>query len=85
MAIGAMREVRRQGLRIPDDVAIVGYDDISVASELIIPLTSVHQPMRKLGGAAADLLLTAGDEVRNVVFTPELVVRESTLGRSRHA
>ncbi|WP_454932498.1 LacI family DNA-binding transcriptional regulator [Actinomyces oricola] len=84
MAIGAMREVRGQGLRIPDDVAIVGYDDISVASELIIPLTSVHQPMRKLGGAAADLLLTAGDEVRNVVFTPELVVRESTLGRSRH-
>ncbi|SDN78017.1 transcriptional regulator, LacI family [Actinomyces ruminicola] len=81
LAIGAMREIRRRGLSIPDDVAIVGYDDISVASELITPLTSVRQPMREMGAAAADLLLSDGGGVRHIVFPPELIVRESTVGK----
>ena len=81
LAIGAMREIRRRGLSIPDDVAIVGYDDVAIASELITPLTSVHVPMRDIGRAAADLLLADGSEVRHVAFTPELVVRASTSGR----
>ena len=81
LAIGAMREIRRRGLSIPDDVAIVGYDDVAIASELITPLTSVHVPMRDIGRAAADLLLADGSEVRHVAFAPELVVRASTSGR----
>lgn len=81
LAIGAMREVRRRGLSIPDDVAIVGYDDVSVASELITPLTSVRQPMREMGAAAADLLLSGDGAVRHIVFQPELIVRESTAGK----
>ena len=80
LAIGAMREIRRRGLSIPDDVAIVGYDDVAIASELITPLTSVHVPMRDIGRAAADLLLADGSEVRHVAFAPELVVRASTSG-----
>ena len=80
LAIGAMREIRRRGLAIPDDVAIVGYDDVAVASELITPLTSVHVPMRDIGRAAADLLLADGSQVRHVSFAPELVVRASTAG-----
>lgn len=81
-AIGAMREIRRRGLSIPQDVAIVGYDDISVAAELITPLTSVRQPMRDLGATAAELLLTNDDATgRQITFTPELVVRESTAGK----
>ena len=80
LAIGAMREIRRRGLSIPDDVAIVGYDDVAIASELITPLTSVHVPMRDIGRAAADLLLADGAEVRHVAFAPELVVRASTSG-----
>ncbi|MBW3068509.1 LacI family transcriptional regulator [Actinomyces sp. 432] len=80
LAIGAMREVRRRGLSIPDDVAIVGYDDISVAAELITPLTSVRQPMREMGAAAADLLLSHDPAVRHITFPPRLVVRESTVG-----
>ena len=80
LAIGAMREIRRRGLAIPDDVAIVGYDDVDIASELITPLTSVHVPMRDIGRAAADLLLADGSEVRHVSFAPELVVRASTAG-----
>ena len=81
LAIGAMREIRRRGLSIPDDVAIVGYDDVAIASELITPLTSVHVPMRDIGRAAADLLLADGSEVRHVAFAPELVVHASTSGR----
>lgn len=81
IAIGAMRVLRERGLAIPGDVAIVGYDDVSVASELITPLTSVRQPMAQIGRAAADLLLADGDSVAHVVFPPELVVRESTVGR----
>ena len=80
LAIGAMREIRRRGLTIPDDVAIVGYDDVDIASELITPLTSVHVPMRDIGRAAADLLLADGSQVRHVSFAPELVVRASTAG-----
>jgi len=80
LAIGAIREVRRRGLEIPGDVAIVGYDDVAVASELITPLTSVHVPMRDIGRAAADLLLDEGSEVRHVTFAPGLVVRASTTG-----
>lgn len=82
LAIGAMREIRRRGLSIPGDVAIVGYDDVTIASELITPLTSVHVPMRDIGRAAADLLLADAPETRHVAFAPELVVRASTVGVS---
>ncbi|MDO4901198.1 LacI family DNA-binding transcriptional regulator [Actinomyces sp.] len=81
IAIGAMREVRRRGLRIPEDVAIVGYDDVSVAAELITPLTSVRQPMREMGAAAADMLLSNDGTIRHITFPPRLIVRESTVGR----
>ena len=80
MAIGAMREIRRRGLSIPGDVAIISYNDISFATELITPLTSVHQPMREMGVAAAELLLAEDGRVRSETFIPTLVVRESTLG-----
>lgn len=80
LAIGAMREIRSRGLRIPADIAIVGYDDVHVASELITPLTTVHQPMREMGWAAADLLLDEDGPARHVTFEPEVVVRQSTTG-----
>jgi LacI family transcriptional regulator len=73
----------RNRLRVPDDVAIVGYDDIEFAAAAAVPLTSVRQPRAQLGRSAAELLI---DEVQNadshqhrqLVFEPELVVREST-------
>ncbi|WP_127842939.1 LacI family DNA-binding transcriptional regulator [Actinomyces wuliandei] len=77
MAIGAMREIRRRGLGIPGDVAVVGYDDIPVASQLITPLTSVNQQMRQMGAAAAQMLLSQEGD-RHEVFAPALVVRAST-------
>ena len=69
---------------MPEDLAIVGYDDIDFAAAAAVPITSVRQPRQQLGERAAELLL---DETENpehvheqVVFTPELVARASTLG-----
>jgi LacI family transcriptional regulator len=71
------------GLRVPEDVALVGYDDISFAAAAAVPLTSVRQPSRLIGRTAAELLLAeaeAGDDHvhEHVTFRPELVVRESS-------
>ena len=76
------------GLRVPDDVALMGYDDISFAASAAVPLSSVRQPGRDLGRRAAELLLAEiaaveGDEPHEheaVRFQPELVVRRSTVG-----
>lgn len=82
-SLGALRCLLRQGVTVPDDVSIVGYDDVEFAAMLATPLTSVRQPQYDLGHAAADLLLTdaanaPGHTHQDLVFQPELVVREST-------
>lgn len=77
VALGVMRELRRRGLSIPHDMAVVGYDDLYFAAELMTPLSSVRQPMRQLGWAAADLLLTGQ---AHPLFEPELIVRASSDG-----
>jgi LacI family transcriptional regulator, galactose operon repressor len=68
---------------VPQDVAILGYDDIDFAAAAAVPLSSVRQPREQLGRAAAELLLEEANrpdrhEHRHVVFEPDLVVREST-------
>ena len=79
VALGALRTLRRQGVSVPDDVAVVGYDDVTFAAELATPLTSVRQPTHELGARAADLLLRGQDAApEHVVFRPRLVVRESS-------
>ncbi|MFN7054035.1 LacI family DNA-binding transcriptional regulator [Hyphomonas sp.] len=81
MATGAYVAVRKAGLRIPDDVSIVGFDDTPIAGRLWPALTTVRLPIREMGRAAAALLLeqAAGVEREEVIsFTPEIVVREST-------
>ena len=81
VALAVLRGLRTRGIRVPDDIALIGYDDLSYSSELDPPLTSVRQPRRELGRAAADLMLDeANDDHRHgqIVFTPELVVRAST-------
>jgi LacI family transcriptional regulator len=84
VALGLLQQVVSSGQRVPEDLAIVGYDDISFAAGAAVPLSSVRQPRQALGRAAAELLI---DEVNNpdhehqqVEFTPELVARTSTLG-----
>jgi LacI family transcriptional regulator len=80
VAMGAMRGLRARGLSVPRDVAVVGYDDIVFAGELMVPLTSVRQPMRQLGWTAVEMLLNPAGQPRHVSFEPHLVIRESSAG-----
>ncbi|MER6605316.1 LacI family DNA-binding transcriptional regulator [Streptomyces sp. NPDC000927] len=82
VALGALRQARESGIAVPGRLSVVGYDDVSFAGELAVPLTSVRQPMYRMGWEAAGLLLGSG-KPRQVVFSPELVVRESTAAVSR--
>ena len=81
-AIGAYGVVRRLGLRIPEDIAIVGYNDTPSASRLIPGLTTVHVPIHDFGSVAARMLLdqiaTGELTPKRVVFAPQLVIRGST-------
>jgi len=83
LALGVLQEMTQRGIRVPADIAIVGYDDIEFAAAAAVPLSSVRQPREQLGRTAAQLLLEEiedgpGHEHRHVVFQPELVVRESS-------
>lgn len=86
VAIGAQRALRRiGGSALLESVDVVGYDDIEVARELAVPLTSVRQPAYEMGARAAQILLAGPDGVEHVVFEPELVVRASSQGERREA
>lgn len=81
-AIGAMRAAFEMGLRIPDDVAIVGFADMDCAEHLWVPLTTVWQPKEELGRAAANLamrLLSGENEAtdEHITLSTHLVVRQS--------
>jgi len=84
LALGVLQEMTQRGIRVPQDLAIVGYDDIEFAAAAAVPLSSVRQPREQLGRTAAALLLEEIEddgrqhEHRHVVFQPELIVRESS-------
>lgn len=83
LALGVLQEMTRRGVRVPDEIAIVGYDDIEFAAAAAVPLSSVRQPREQLGRTAARLLLEESEqdvrhEHRHVVFQPTLVVRASS-------
>ena len=77
-AIGALRGLRRAGLRVPDDVSVVGFDDIEPASWTDPPLTTVRQPTDEMGRLAVDLLAGGSGRPERVTLEPMLVVRAST-------
>ena len=84
LALGVLQAVFAARVAVPEEMAIVGYDDIEFASAAAVPLTSVRQPAVAMGRLAAETLMeeTAGGEGhehRQVVLQPELVVRGSTL------
>jgi LacI family transcriptional regulator len=82
LALGLLQQAVAAGLWVPDDLALVGYDDIDFAAAAAVPLTSVRQPRRGLGRTAAELLLDEATnpehEHRQLIFTPELVARASS-------
>jgi LacI family transcriptional regulator len=89
VALGAAEVARQMGLRIPEDLAIVGYNDIPLASRMNPGLTTMHVPIHDFGSAAARLLLDqieSGEPTRRRVrFTPDLIIRESTVAGAGQA
>jgi len=77
IAMSAMRAVADQGLRVPQDVSIIGYDDISISAHTVPPLTTIRQDMHKGARLLVDLLIRrlAGETVTSVAMTPELILR----------
>lgn len=82
MAFGALRAAHEMGVHVPDDLSIVGFDDIELAAYTSPPLTTVAQPKDRIGALAVDMLLERVSqrrhEARKVVLQPELRVRAST-------
>ncbi len=83
-AIGAMTAIKEAGLRIPEDIAIVGFDDIPLAIHTSPTLTTVRQPMRLQGQFAAQMLLqriesSETEERREQILNCELIIRKSTV------
>ncbi|ROS61239.1 LacI family transcriptional regulator [Frigoribacterium sp. PhB160] len=90
VAMGVLQSLVMLGdLRVPDDVALIGYDDIDFARAAVVPLSSIRQPSGLIGQTAMDILQDEIDdptrEPRRVVFAPELVVRASTVAGSAPA
>ncbi len=82
VAIGAMKALKEGGLKIPQDVAIVGFDDTNLCDYVSPSLTSIRQPAEEMGKSAATMLIDVIEgrcNVRKYVFSPTLVVRESSL------
>lgn len=81
MAMGVINAASQHGIRIPEDLSLIGYDDIHIAKFMTPPLTTIHQPKYRLGQAAVDTLLNKLDKVTNepqvVQLEPTLVVRDS--------
>lgn len=82
LAIGVMRALREHGLRVPDDVSVVGLDDIEMGRYLAPPLTTVRQSIAEMAETGMRILLDIinGDppEQSRVVMSPQIIVREST-------
>lgn len=81
LAFGAMRSISMKGLRVPHDISVTGFDDLFLSSYTQPPLTTVRQPMRRMGQLAMEhlLMLMSGEETVVKIKVPaELIVREST-------
>ena len=84
-----IRALREKNISIPDDVSVIGYDDIDFATSATVPITSISQPSYELGFTAAELLISEGKSPekhvhQRIEFQPKLVVRSSTAGAKAH-
>jgi LacI family transcriptional regulator len=83
MAVGALARLRASGLRVPDDIALAGFDDIHTLRDIYPPLTTVRLPLKRMGEMAARLLLSEpgepGAQPRVIPVPGEVILRESTL------
>lgn len=79
-AIGALGVLRDHGLTVPDDVALVGYNDTPLAREMMVPLTTVRSPMHQMGRRALEMLISVmeGKTISSEQLNPKLIIRTST-------
>jgi DNA-binding LacI/PurR family transcriptional regulator len=80
LALGFEHALLERGMRIPDDIALVGFDDVILAEYATVPLTTIHQPTDKIGRAAVDIIqqrISNYDVGNRTIFKPSLVIRES--------
>ena len=81
-AIGAIRAFEEAGLKVPDDISVIGFDDVPAAAFNHPSLTTVRQPLHRMGEIAVEVLIARiedkGIGQREVAVQPEIVVREST-------
>ncbi len=82
MALGVLRSLHEQGWRVPEDVSLVGHDNICLSKFTTPPLTTVNVPRDAIGHAVSSALLAereaSGDLVREIVIHPEMIIRDST-------
>jgi GntR family transcriptional regulator, arabinose operon transcriptional repressor len=86
VALGFIQGALESGIRVPDDVGVVGFDDVQVAGFASVPLTTIHQPVDKIGKWAVDIVnnrINREDMGNRIILRPTLVVRESCGARKR--
>jgi LacI family transcriptional regulator len=81
MAVGALARLRADGLAVPGDIAVAGFDDISTLRDIYPPLTTVALPLKQMGEMAASLVLQEADQPRVIPVPGEVILRDSTLPR----
>jgi LacI family repressor for deo operon, udp, cdd, tsx, nupC, and nupG len=82
MAMGAIEAAHARGVNVPDDLSVVGFDDIRFAKHVSPPLTTIAQPMRQIGESTVKMLLTIlenpGTRPASLTLDHQLIVRAST-------
>jgi LacI family transcriptional regulator len=81
MAVGALARLRADGLAVPGDIAVAGFDDITTLRDIYPPLTTVRLPLKQMGEMAASLVLQEADQSRVIPVPGEVILRDSTLPR----
>ncbi len=82
VAIGALKAIREAGMKVPEDISLVGFDDIELASFLEVPLTTVSQQQHRIGNLAAEIVIEriekkGENKHHQIILKPKLIVRES--------
>jgi LacI family transcriptional regulator len=85
MAMGAMDAIRQRSLRVPDDIAVLGFDDIPQAALVRPALTTIQQPLEKMGRVATqmllDLLEAPESKIQRIELPTKLIIRDSCCSR----
>lgn len=79
-ALGFIKYLNEVGIKVPDDIAVVGYDDVELASFASVPLTTIRQPVKQIGSQAVEIIdnrINGIDVINRTIFQPELIVRNS--------